>query len=75
MSKPIQNILQFVLEKAEAEPLSRRAQLYRHLALFVSEEQAAARLTALAQELEGIERQTRQLTLDLQTRKSEKSSN
>lgn len=65
MSQPIQRILQFVLEKAEEEPVARRAGIYRDLARFVPEESAARTLHSLADQLERLERDRIQLSLDL----------
>ncbi len=63
--KPSQRIVAYVLQKAEQEPVLRRASLYRDLATLVLSEDDAKKLSALAHELELIEKRTLQLRLDL----------
>jgi len=49
---PLQELIKFVLEKAETEPLRRRAAIYRGLASICGDELEAAHLKAVADDLE-----------------------
>jgi hypothetical protein len=49
---PLQELIRFVLEKAEQEPLRRRAVIYRGLAAVCGDQLEAAHLNSVAADLE-----------------------
>lgn len=71
MSAAARNVLtEFVLERMELEPIAKRIELLRSLAIFNVSGSPKEReeLHALADELEQIERKHRQLVLDFKRR-------
>lgn len=65
--KPAEAIItDFVLSASEDLPVSKRAELYRALARLTSNHETIGRLISLADELERINQQSQQLTLELQ---------
>ena len=67
MDRPTSRLLEFILEKSEGEPASRRIQLYHCLAEILPPEETAA-VRKLAIDLEGVQNRSRQLLLDFRAK-------
>ena len=66
MTSAAERLTAWILERAEDEPLERRASIYRDAAATVADEARAVELLRLAEELDTANRHCRQLRLQLQ---------
>lgn len=62
--KPLGIIVDFVLAQAQAQPVAKRAELYRALSAISGTSEQGAELARMAEELAAIERRHQQLHLN-----------
>lgn len=62
---PIEDLHAFVIEASLSLPAARRARIYRALAEIIGDERTSLELQQMAEDLEAIDRRSRQLLLNL----------